>query len=103
MMSGLRICVAVTILIVLGCSQSLLAQVGAAQAQLNGVVRDQTGSVIVKAVITLRNVDSNQTYAASSNGEGYYIVTNVAPGVYDFSVEAASFAKHSQKGVVLRV
>ncbi|HWZ42933.1 MAG TPA: carboxypeptidase regulatory-like domain-containing protein [Candidatus Saccharimonadales bacterium] len=91
------------VLIVLLGSQSLLAQVGAAQAQLNGVVRDQTGSVVVKAVITLRNVDTNQTYTASSNSEGYYIVTNVAPGTYEFSSEAASFAKYSQKGLVLRV
>ena len=103
MKSGPRICLAVTILIVLLCSQSLFAQVGAAQAQLNGVVRDQTGSVIVKAVVTLRNVDTNHTYTASSNSEGYYIVTNVAPGTYDLTAEAPSFGKHSQKGVVLRV
>lgn len=103
MKSGLRIFVAVTILIVLGCSQTLLAQVGAAQAQLNGVVRDQTGSVIVKAVITLRNVDTHQAYTASSNSEGYYIVTSVAPGTYDLTAEAPSFGRYSQKGVVLRV
>ena len=98
-----RLCIASAVLIVLLCSQSLFAQVGAAQAQLNGVVRDQTGSVIVKAVVTLRNVDTNQTYTASSNNDGYYIVTNVAPGMYDLTVEAGKFAKYSQKGMVLRV
>ena len=103
-MKSPRIYLALTALFVLlCCSQTIFAQVGAAQAQLNGVVRDQTGSVITKAAVTLRNVDTNQTYGASSNSEGYYIVANVLPGTYDLTVEAAGFAKYSQKEIVLRV
>ena len=37
------------------------AQISAAEAQLNGSVRDQTGGLIAKASVTLRNVDTNQT------------------------------------------
>src|SRR5215831_12443278 len=79
------------------------AQVTAAEAQLNGTVRDQMGSVVAKASITLRNVDTNRVYATVSNSFGFYILTNVEPGNYELSVESHGFAKHSQTGMVLRV
>src|SRR5712671_4206873 len=79
------------------------AQVSAAEAQLNGSVRDQTGSMVVKAAITLRNVDTNQTYKTTSNSVGFYILTNVPPGNYELTTESQGFAKSSQTGIVLRV
>ena len=54
----------------LSCNAAL-AQVSSAEAQLNGSVRDQTGSLVVKAAITLRNVDTNQTYKTTSNSVGF--------------------------------
>ena len=75
----------------------------AAEAQLNGSVRDQTGSMIVKAVVTLRNVDTNQAYKTTSNSVGFYILTNVAPGNYELTAESQGFAKYSQTGIALRV
>ncbi len=74
-----------------------------ADAQLNGAVHDQTGSMLVKATVTLRNVDTNHVYTATSNSTGYYILTSVPPGNYELTVVAQSFAKHSQTGIVLRV
>jgi hypothetical protein len=56
------------------------AQATATMAQLNGSVKDQSGSVIVKATVTLRSVDTNQTYASTSNQTGYYILSNIPPG-----------------------
>jgi hypothetical protein len=83
--------------------RAVLGQVSAAEAQLNGSVRDQTGSVIVKAQVALRNVDNNQVYKVSSNSIGFYILTNVPPGSYDLTVESQGFARYEQKGIVLRV
>src|SRR6266853_269869 len=83
--------------------RAALGQVSAAEAQLNGSVRDQTGSVIVKAQVALRNVDNNQLYKVASNGIGFYILTNVPPGSYDLTVESQGFARYEQKGIVLRV
>ncbi|HEX3093675.1 MAG TPA: carboxypeptidase regulatory-like domain-containing protein, partial [Candidatus Angelobacter sp.] len=79
------------------------AQVNAAEAQLNGSVRDQTGSVVVKAAVTLRNVDTNHIYRTTSNSEGFYIVTNIPPGNYELTTESQGFAKYQQTGIVLRV
>jgi hypothetical protein len=79
------------------------AQISAAEAQLNGSVRDQTGGLIAKASVTLRNVDTNQTYKTTSNNVGFYILTNVPPGNYELTTESQGFAKSSQTGIVLRV
>src|SRR5579864_4478164 len=79
------------------------AQSSAVEAQLNGSVRDQTGSMIAKATVTLRNVDTNQTYKTTSNSVGFYILTNVPPGNYELTTESQGFAKSSQTGIVLRV
>jgi len=87
--------------LVLSCG-AVFAQ-GASDAQLNGTVRDQTGGVIVKASVTLRNVDNNQVYKATSNSTGFYILTSVPPGNYELTAESQGFAKYSQTGLVLRV
>src|ERR1041384_7436752 len=79
------------------------AQSSAAEAQLNGSVHDQTGSVIVKAAVALRNVDTDQVYKASSNTTGFYVLTNVPPGNYELTAESQGFAKYLQTGIVLRV
>ena len=72
-----------------------------AQAQLNGFVRDQSGHVVVKGSVTLRNVDTNQTYSSLSNDTGYYVLTNLPPGNYRLEAESAGFRKYEQTGVVL--
>src|SRR5262249_7145610 len=73
------------------------------EAQLNGTVRDPTGSVVAKAGISLRNVDTNHVYTTNSNGVGFYILTSLLPGTYELTVESHGFAKYEQTGVVLRV
>ena len=91
------------VVIVLAFAQPALSQVTAAQAQLNGSVKDQTGNVIVKAIVTLRNQDTNRVYAATTNSDGYYILANVPPGNYELSAVYTGFGKAVQKDVVLRV
>jgi len=78
------------------------AQATATSAQLNGSVKDPSGSVIVKATITLRSVDTNQTYNSTSNQSGYYILSNVPPGNYELTATSTGFGKYTQP-VSLRV
>src|SRR5450432_82840 len=78
------------------------AQATATSAQLNGSVKDPSGSVIVKATITLRSVDTNQTYNSTSNQAGYYILSNVPPGNYELTATSTGFGKYTQP-VSLRV
>src|SRR5215813_4928138 len=72
-------------------------------AQLNGTVRDTTGSVVANATVTLRNLDTNRTYTSMSDASGFYIVPNLPPGAYDLSVTFTGFAPFTQAGIQLRV
>ncbi|HEU5415482.1 MAG TPA: carboxypeptidase-like regulatory domain-containing protein, partial [Candidatus Angelobacter sp.] len=100
----LRVCATFLLsLFVLVATFPAAGQVSAADAQLNGTVRDQTGSVIVKATISLRNLDTNHVYTASSGTTGFYILPNLPPGNYDLTVESKGFGKFSEKAVALRV
>src|SRR5690348_7288165 len=82
---------------------SAFSQVSISQAQLNGTVRDQTGGLVGKAQIILRDVDTNHVYNTASNTYGYYILTNLPPGNYEFTVDAPGFAKYKQTGITLTV
>jgi outer membrane receptor protein involved in Fe transport len=94
---------AVLALVLLVCVLPAAAQVTTARAQLNGSVRDQSGDVVVRAALTLRDVDTNQIYTSSSDSAGYYILTNLPPGNYQLAAESAGFRKYEQTGIVLRV
>src|SRR6266852_8411981 len=87
----------------LGYPQPAFSQLTIAQAQLNSSVRAQSGGAIVKAAITLRDVDTNYAYTASSDVAGYYIFTNLPPGNYQLGAEYTGFGKYTQTGIVLRV
>ncbi len=95
--------VVVGILVLLGSSIPAFSQVTTAQAQLNGVVRDQSGGAMVKASITLRDVGTNRLYTALSNDVGYYILPNLLPGRYELTAEYSGFGKYTQTGIVLTV
>ena len=78
-------------------------QVAASFAQLDGTVRDPSGGVIINAVVTLRNVETNRISTVSSNSEGLYVFTNVNPGNYQFTAEYARFSEYKEEGISLRV
>ena len=79
------------------------AQVSGSGAQLNGLVRDESGGSVAKAAITLREVDTNRTYSAVSNDNGTYVIPNIAPGHYELTVDATGFSKSTHTGIVLSV
>src|SRR5437899_3534070 len=69
------------------------------QAQLNGVVHDQSGGAVAKAAITLREVDTNSTYTTTSNNDGLYTFAIVLPGRYELTVVFFGFGRYSQNGL----
>src|SRR5690348_4804989 len=89
---------------VLCCSAPFaLAQVGIANAQLNGTVTDPSGSAIPSASISVRNTATNQVTTATTNPGGFYAVANLAPGSYELKVTASGFANFTQTGIPLAV
>jgi hypothetical protein len=68
-------------------------QTQANAADLNGVVRDPSGAVVVGATVTARNPATNFSRTATTNDEGYYQLVGLPPGDYEITVEAATYKK----------
>ena len=83
--------------------QPVFAQTTVALAQLNGIVQDETGAVVAKASITLREMDTNRVYTTTSGDSGFYVLTNLSPGRYELKVAYSGFASVTQTGIVLSV
>lgn len=82
-------------------------QYAAAQATsyalLNGTVTDEAGQTVAKATITVRSLDTNQTFTAVSSDSGSYAVPSLPPGRYELTVSYAGFGKYTRTGVELTV
>ncbi|PYS81156.1 MAG: hypothetical protein DMF67_17860 [Acidobacteria bacterium] len=95
---------------VLVCALALSLGAGAASAQadattanLSGFVRDPAGAVVPGATVTARNAEKNVVRSAASNADGFYQLTNLTPGAYEVSVEAANFKKAIVPSVTVTV
>ena len=91
------------IIVLMLSANSAFAQAVIAVAQLNGTVRDTSGSVVANASVSLRNLDTNRTYTSTSDASGYYIVPNLPPGPYELNVTYPGFEPVVQSGIQLRV
>jgi predicted heme/steroid binding protein len=60
---------------------------------ISGFVKDPSGATVPGAKVTVKN-QTGLERETTTNESGYYTVTNVPPGLYDLSVEAAGFKKY---------
>jgi hypothetical protein len=91
-------------------AQSQQAQPQQAQSQpqtgsISGTVVDPDGAFIANAKITLAQPGAVSTAAVStreaiSDGDGHFVFTDVAPGPFQLSVTALSFAPLEKSGVL---
>ena len=72
-------------------------------AVLNGTVMDEAGRTVAKAAITVRSLDTNQTFTATSSDAGAYAVPGLPPGRYELAVSYAGFGTYTRTGVELAV
>src|SRR6202451_2653223 len=72
-------------------------------ASLNGTVLDESGGTVSGASISLREMDRNTMYYASSDQSGYYAIPNLPPGRYELKAEFKGFSKYTQTGTILSV
>ena len=84
------------------CFVSLLSAQGG-YAVVNGRVVDASGAIVPGVVVTARNTQTNVVLNALSNGEGYYILTNLIPGTYSIRAQHAGFKNLERTGIVLQV
>jgi outer membrane receptor protein involved in Fe transport len=83
-------------------SQPVLAQ--ATTGTIRGVVSDQTGAVVPGAKIVAKNQATGvETAENTSTGDGVYRISNLTPGVYTVTVEAANFKRSVITEINVRV
>ena len=61
---------------------SLTAFAQSDNTQISGFVKDQAGAVIAGAKVTAKNETNGLERSATSNGEGYYVITQLPSGFY---------------------
>src|SRR6266404_2236676 len=61
--------------------------------KISGFIKDPSGATIANAKVTVRNNTGVERQTAT-NDSGYYVVTNVPPGLYKMIAEAAGFQKY---------
>ena len=60
--------------------------------KISGFVKDPSGATVPNAKVTIRN-NVGVERQATTNDSGYYVITNVPPGLYTMAVEASGFQK----------
>ncbi len=80
-------------------SSLVFAQAG--QSELTGTVQDEEGAGVAGASVTAIEVNTNVTTLARTNDDGAYTVTNIKPGLYNVTIEAAGFRRFQRAGVTL--
>ena len=86
-------------LVAMAASNSAFGQ----NATVTGTVVDSTGGVVVKASISVHNVNTNTDRTAESSAEGTYTVAQLPPGVYNISVSHDGFKTVDVNAVTLVV
>ena len=84
-----------TLLLMLFATGAVIAQNEA--GQVAGKVTDATGAAIAGAKVTVKSTDTGIVRDATTDNEGFYLVTSLQPGVYEVTINATGFAERMQK------
>src|SRR6202047_2887749 len=72
-------------------------------ATLSGTVTDQSGGVVPKAGISIKNIATGVTRAVTTDPAGFYAAPNLLPGSYDVATAAPGFSSEVRSGITLTV
>ena len=70
---------------------------------VTGVVTDATQAPIADVTVAIRNTDTDDSHIVSTNAEGSYTFTELAPGPYELSASKGGFQTYRVAGIVLAV
>ena len=72
-------------------------------SQVRGNVTDQTGAVVVNALVTITNDGTNVSTSVRTDDHGLYLLTGLRPSTYTIKVDAEGFRSAESKNVMLTV
>ena len=70
---------------------------------IEGVVTDGSASVVARAHVTVKNLDTGFTRDTQTGADGFYRLTSVPIGQYSVAVEASQFAPLVRQPVIVSV
>src|ERR1700729_2217387 len=80
---------------------SLMAQTD--RGTITGTIRDQSGRVIAGAHLEVRSLSTSLEHTTVTDGAGVYVVTSLATGIYQVTVESEGFVRQQFNDVNLDV
>lgn len=87
------------------CGLFILLAFGAAHAQfkagIQGTVKDAAGGLVAEAKVTLTNTETGGTHEVTSNSEGFYRISGLAPGKYTLTTEKTGYKKSVVENVAV--
>src|SRR5260370_33701758 len=92
---------AVALLLSILCSHPVHGQV--VGGTISGTISDRSGAVVANATVSLQNLATGVTTAATTNAQGLYSFPNLLPGNYQQTISAAGVGKCPPYGKVLAV
>ena len=72
-------------------------------ASIRGVVTDASQAAVPGATVIAKDVERNIDHPTTSDAQGRYVITNLPPGSYTLTVEAAGFQRYSASAFTLVV
>jgi len=69
--------------------------------QISGAVVDSSKGVMPGVTVTVKNVNTQVTRDAVTDGAGVFVITNLLAGTYDVKASLTGFKIFEQKGVIL--
>ncbi len=79
---------------------ALAARAQTFRGTIRGEVRDASGSILVGAGVTAKNLATNETRSALTAGDGGYVLLELAAGEYEVTATAKDLAPITQKAIV---
>src|SRR5690349_23901386 len=69
------------------------------KASIQGTVMDPQGTAVPGAKVTVTNQDTGVSRDTVTSGEGFYRISELPPGKYTVTLEAAGFKKSTSKDI----
>ena len=89
--------------LLLAISGTLLLAQSTTDGAIGGTVYDVRGAVVANATVTVHNNGTNAEKTITTDGSGYYRVTNLPSGTYTVTINQQGFAPYKASQVIVQV
>ena len=96
--------ITVAAVLCLALGTAFFAAIGGAQqltGTISGTAYDQSGAVVPKAKVVLKNEASGDVRTTVTASDGHFVITAVQPGSYSIEVSAQGFSSWQENGIVM--